>query len=59
MFFRRYFKKLKKENKIQQEYVDAIRTIINSPLWDGTEEQIRQSLPKDLTSETIKYVKEL
>lgn len=57
MFFNLFLKKHKKEKNIQYEYIDYIKIIINSPLWDGSDEQIYQSLPKDLNFETIEYVK--
>lgn len=57
MFFSNFFKKRKEKDSIQQEYVALIQIILNSPLWDGSDEQIYQSLPKDLNSKTIEYVK--
>lgn len=57
MFFDLLFKKRKKKVLIQQEYTDLIRVILNSPLWDGSDEQIYQSLPADLNAETVAYVK--
>ena len=59
MFFHLFGKKRKKEENIQKEYVDLILTIINSPLWDGTDEEIRAALPADLTAETISYARGL
>lgn len=57
MFFNLLFKKRKKQDVIQYEYLEAIHTIMNSPLWDGSDEQIYQSLPKDLNAQTVKYVR--
>lgn len=57
MFFNSIFKKRKKHKIIQYEYIESITKIIKSPLWDGSDEQIYQSLPKDLKPETIEFVK--
>lgn len=48
---------LQKAAPIQQEYVELIRSILNSPLWDGTDDEIYRSLPADLTEETLLYAK--
>ena len=48
---------LQKSASIQQEYVELIRSILNSPLWDGTDDEIYRSLPADLTEETLLYAK--
>ena len=53
MFLRRFHKK---KSTIQTEYVDLIKHIILSPMWDGTEAQIRESLPGDLRDETVQWV---
>lgn len=57
MFFNSFLKKYTKRKNIQYEYVDCIKIIMNSPLWDGSNEQIYQSLPNDLNPDTIEYVK--
>ena len=48
---------LQKSAPIQHEYVELIRSILNSPLWDGTDDEIYRSLPADLTEETLLYAK--
>ena len=57
MFFHIFPRKRKKPDPIQHEYVELIRYIQNSPLWDGTDEEILRSLPGDLTKETLFYAK--
>lgn len=67
MFLDIFFRKRKKADKkeepaqdtsiIQEEYVAVIEVILQSPLWDGTDEQIYQSLPGDLTQATIDHAK--
>ena len=57
MFFHLFSRKKKKAAPIQQEYVELIRSILNSPLWDGTDDEIYRSLPADLTEETLLYAK--
>lgn len=37
--------------------MELIRSILNSPLWDGTDDEIYRSLPADLTEETFLYAK--
>lgn len=57
MLFDKIFFKFKKNKSYQKEYIDLIQFIVDSPLWNGTDEQIREYLPKDLTIETINHVK--
>lgn len=52
------FKLFRKKEKIQQEYIELITKIIKSPLWDGSDEQIKKCLPVDVSERTIAYVKE-
>lgn len=52
------FKLFRKKEKIQQEYIELITKIIKSPLWDGSDEQIKKHLPADVNERTIAYVKE-
>lgn len=56
MFFD-FFTKRRKGSNIQEEYVESIISILQSPLWDKTDNQIYLSLPKDLTQDTIDFAK--
>lgn len=57
MFFN-WFKKKAPKEPLQNEYIDLLLKIMMSPLWDGSEEQLRNSLPKDLNNRTITYAKQ-
>lgn len=57
MFFHLFSRKQKKKNTIQEEYVDLIKMIVKSPLWDGSDEAIYEALPTDLTAKTVSYAK--
>lgn len=49
------FRKIKPN--IQDEYIDLVAIIMRSPLWDGSDKQIFDSLPSDLSADTIAYVR--
>lgn len=57
MFLHFFTKKIKASAKIQEEYIDSIIYILESPLWDKSDKQIYLSLPGDLTQETIEFAK--
>ena len=57
MFFN-WFKKKASQEPLQDEYIDLLLKIMNSPLWDGSEQQLRNSLPKDLNERTLMYAKQ-
>lgn len=57
MFFD-FFKKFKPK-QIQEEYTELLLKIMDSPLWDGSNEQILRSLPKDLTQDTIEHARQI
>lgn len=42
---------------MQNEYIDLLLKIMNSPLWDGSEQQLRGSLPKDLNERTLAHAR--
>lgn len=52
-----FFTKRRKGSNIQEEYVESVISILQSPLWDKTDNQIYLSLPKDLTQDTIEFAK--
>lgn len=56
MFFD-FFTKRRKASNIQEEYIESVISILQSPLWDKTDNQIYLSLPKDLTQDTIEFAK--
>lgn len=58
MFFN-WLKKKAPQEPLQNEYIDLLLKIMNSPLWDGSESQLRDSLPKDLNERTLAYAKEM
>lgn len=57
MFFN-WFRKKNPREPLQEEYVDLILKIMNSPLWNGSDAQLRDSLPKDLNERTLTYAKQ-
>lgn len=56
MFFEWLKRKVSPE-PLQNEYLDLLSKIMNSPLWDGSEQQLRSSLPKDLNERTLECAK--
>lgn len=58
MFFNWFRKKASKE-PLQNEYIDLLIKIMNSPLWNGSDQQLRDSLPKDLNERTLMYAKQM
>lgn len=57
MFFNLFSKKKQKAKEIQNEYVDLLLVAMSSPLWDGSDEQLYASFPKDLLQSTIDYAR--
>ena len=45
-----------KKPTLQKDYINIITPLLSSPLFDGTEDQIRHILPKDLNEETLTYI---
>lgn len=57
MLLNKFLSIFKKEKESEAEYVDLIQFMIESPLWDGTDTQIIECLPKDLSSSTLAYIR--
>lgn len=57
MFFKFLHKKKTPHIQPQTEYVELLIKIMQSPFWDGSDEQLRQALPRDLTDTTIEYAR--
>lgn len=59
MFFKLFSKIVQGREEIQHEYVDLLITVMNSPLWDGSNEQLYNSFPRDLSQYTIDYARKI
>lgn len=56
MFFNLFKKRAPKE-PLQDEYVDLLIKMMDSPLWDGSDAQLQSSLPGDLNQATLDYAR--
>lgn len=57
MIFSKLFQLFKKGNTVNTKYAELVRFIMESPLWDGSDEQILDSLPKDFSQKDLEYLK--
>lgn len=57
MLFNKFLSRFKTKNEIPCEYIELVQFIMDSPLWDGTDQQILDSLPKDLSPKMLQSIK--